>query len=224
MDDAQCNFRHGSRWHRLSLCLVAAIAALIGIGLWRCFTPQELDLSTGPITHDEAPRDLRKALEHSLKRGEPVAFSQEEINRWLHSKLATVSPSTQTTADRTVVRLLDGYAEVVMRRQAIGMPFTVSMFLRIERRPDGTKQVHRHGGPYTSWLPHPLRGGRFGRLTVPQGFLLLAMPAFSRLAQSLRDDIRLAFEDMSVIRIEPGRLVLDPLEPQTGNPSPSIVF
>jgi hypothetical protein len=151
-------------------------------------------------------------------------FSQEEINRWLEIKLATTSPTQPTAANRTVVRLLDGYAEVVMYRQAIGMPFTVSMFLSIERRPDGTKQVHRHGGPYASWLPRPLRGGRFGRLAVPQGFLLLAMPVFSRLAQTLRDDIGLAFEDMSVIRIEPGRLVLDPLEPQTGNPSPSIVF
>lgn len=227
MDEGPRAFPQCSRLRRLVHAATIAAAVLILAALCLCLIPQHLDDLSFNDADGNPPRDLRQALERSLKRGEPVVFTQEEINRWLaheQAAQAQAGPVGMTATDRIVVRLLDGQAELVMRRRMLGVPMTVSMFVRIERRADGSKQAHLHGGRYAGWLSHPLRGGRFGRLTVPQGFLVLVLPAFSRTARSLEDEIRLAFEDMSVIRIEPGRLVLDPLEPQAGNPASSTVF
>ena len=73
-----------------------------------------------------------------------------------------------------------------MERKIMGRPFTVSMFLRVEQL-QGSKgvktEVHLHGGAYHESLPKPPRGGRFGKLVVPQGFLLLVMPAYEKLAR-----------------------------------------
>ncbi|MBM3863892.1 MAG: hypothetical protein FJ385_08105 [Verrucomicrobia bacterium] len=227
MDEGPREFPQRSRLQRFVLAAAIASAVLVLAALCLCLIPQPLDDLSLDDADAKPPRDLREALERSLKRGEPVVFTQEEINRWLvqrRAPQAQAKPVGMPTAERIVVRLLDGQAELVMRRRMLGVPMTVSMFVRIERRADGSKQAHLHGGRYAEWLSHPLRGGRFGRLTIPQGFLVMALPAFSRTARSLDDEIRLAFEDMSVIRIEPGRLVLDPLEPQAGNPASSTVF
>jgi hypothetical protein len=108
-----------------------------------------------------------------------------------------------------------------MERAVMGRPFTVSMFLKIEQSQGarGIKtEIHRHGGPYHANLPTLLRGGRFGKLVVPQGFLILVLPAYEKLAELYREEIRLAFEEMVRIRIEPNRLVLDSREP-AGDPS-----
>ena len=55
-------------------------------------------------------------------------------------------------------------------------------------------------------------GGRFGRLPVPQGFLLLVMPSFGKLAAVLAPEGDLV-QEMARIRIEDGRLILDPRDP-----------
>lgn len=73
-----------------------------------------------------------------------------------------------------------------------------------------------HGGPFLESVPKPLRGGRFGQLVVPQGFLLLVMPAYQKLAAVFGDEIHLGFEEMCRINIEKNRLVLNPREPSSG--------
>jgi len=98
----------------------------------------------------------------------------------------------------------------------MGKPFTVSMYLKVEQI-QGLKGVETkllmHGGPYLDNLPRPPRGGRFGQLVVPQGFLLLVMPSYQKLAELFSSEIHLGFEEMARIRIEKNRLVLDPREP-----------
>ena len=67
-------------------------------------------------------------------------------------------------------------------------------------------------------MSKPLRGGRFGKLVVPQGFLILVMPAYAKLADIYYEEIRLALQEMARIRIEPDRLLLESREP-SGDPS-----
>jgi len=102
-----------------------------------------------------------------------------------------------------------------MERAVMGRPFTVSMFVKIEQtvgRKGVRTEIHRHGGLYHASLPNPPKGGRFGKLVVPQGFLILVMPAYAKLADLYRGEIRLAFEEMARMRIEKNRLVLDSRE------------
>ena len=92
--------------------------------------------------------------------------------------------------------------------------------------PDGavTTRIHRNGGPYRPEIPNPQVGGRFGKVPMPEGFLLLVLPAFEKLAEVYRTPpgeggmARLIpekeidfIEDMARIRIEEGKLVLDPV-------------
>jgi hypothetical protein len=70
-----------------------------------------------------------------------------------------------------------------------------------------------HGGPYHPYLPFPKCGGRFGQLPVPQGFLLLVMPAFNHLAKAFPEELHLGFEEITRIKIEDERLTLDPRVP-----------
>jgi hypothetical protein len=115
--------------------------------------------------------------------------------------------------------LKDGYAEVVMERKVMSRPFTVSMFLKLEQLQGAGSvrtEVHCHGGPYHADVPKPMKGGRFGKLVVPQGFLLLVMPAYAKLAEVYKNEVHLAFEEMARVRIEPKRLVLESREPAGG--------
>ncbi len=203
----------------VTLLLVAAVgfgAALVGIAM-----PQDLsDIGGyGPVLRGTPARDLKPVLANSLERGYPVTLSEAEINQWLGRTLIAKQGgllAKQVSLDRVLVRLEDDYAEVVMLRRILGRAFTVSMFLKIEQS-EGLKgvqtEVQLHGGPYVGNVTLPPRGGRFGRLVVPQGFLLLVMPAYEDLAELFAEEIRLGFQEMARIQIEDGRLLLNPRAP-----------
>jgi len=66
---------------------------------------------------------------------------------------------------------------------------------------------------YDASLSRPLVGGRFGRLVIPQGFLILVLPTFEKLPPLFHDEIELGVKRMARVRIEKGKLVMDPKEP-----------
>jgi hypothetical protein len=146
-------------------------------------------------------------------------LSEAKINQWLGRTLATKQGGflgEKITLNRVWVRLEDGRAEVIMDRSFSGHRFTVSMYLQVDRMegPNGAvTEVKLHGGPYHPDVPNPPRGGRFGKLVVPQGFLLLVMPAYEKLVAAFPDELKLGFSEMARIRIEKGKLILDPREP-----------
>ncbi|HSP42035.1 MAG TPA: hypothetical protein VLO11_04130 [Luteolibacter sp.] len=170
----------------------------------------------GPETGQRKPRDLKAVMQASLRQGHPLALSEAEINRWLGSTLKPRQGGAladHVSLDRVWLRLEDGVAEIVMERRVMGQPFTLSMFVMVEqtRNSSGMRMmVHRHGGKYLSGLPKPMRGGRFGTLVVPQGFLNLVVPAYGKLAELYREEIKLSIESMAVVRIENDRLILQP--------------
>ena len=183
------------------------------------FVTQPQDLSDiggyGPAASEESSRDLRAVLRAALERGHSLTLSETEINRWLSRTLTAKQGgplADHISMERVCIRLEDGLAEVIMVRSVFGKPFTVSMFLKVEQT-EGSyglrTVVHRHGGQYSPNLPKPMRGGRFGRLVVPQGFLTLVVPGYEKLAGAYREEIRLGFEEMAGIRIESNRLILD---------------
>lgn len=66
---------------------------------------------------------------------------------------------------------------------------------------------------YDASLSRPLVGGRFGRLVIPQGFLILVLPTFEKLPPLFHDEIELGVKRMARVRIEKGKLVMYPKEP-----------
>jgi hypothetical protein len=225
MADSSNTGSSGGCLRRLFSCLILIVISGLGAAVFFVAMPQDLsDIGGhGPAPSGESARDLKAVLRASLDRGHTLTLSETEINRWLNRTLKPKQGgplADNVSMERVCVRLEDGFAEVIMERSVFGKPFTVSMFVKVEQTEGqgGLRTViHRHGGPYTPNLPKPMRGGRFGRLVVPQGFLVLVVPAYVKLADACREEIRLGFEEMAGMRIESNRLVLDPR--QTPKPS-----
>ncbi|MGD7653784.1 MAG: hypothetical protein ACQCXQ_11250 [Verrucomicrobiales bacterium] len=201
---------------KLVTTIVFAAALGLGVALVFAVLPQEYpDAGGGEVSK----RDLKLVLKNSVERGYAVTIEEQEVNQWLARVLEAKQGGVlggQVELKRVWVRLGDGVGEVVMEREAFGRRFTVSMFLAVEQTEEDGKvrtQVHLHGGQFTDAVQRPMRGGRFGRLVVPQGFLILVLPAFQELADQFDEEIRYGFEEMSRISIEEGKLVLDPRNP-----------
>ncbi len=218
----------GGCFSKLVLFILLAAAVGLGSAVFLATRPQDLsDLGGyGPTAKPMPERDMKVVLKNAIDRGFPVTLTEAEINQWLGRTLEPRQGGIlkeKVTLDRVWVRLEEGRAEVIMERKFSGKPFTTSMYLQAERM-EGEKgavtEVRLHGGPYHPEVPHPSRGGRFGKLVVPQGFLLLVRPAYEKLATVYAEELKLGFRDMSRIRIEKGKLVLDPREPlgQEGMP------
>lgn len=205
------------------LFFLILLVAAGGLGTAVFFIAQPQDLTDiggyGPTAKAAPARDLKVVLKNALDRGYPVTLTETEINHWLGRTLSAKQGGLlagQASLERVWVRLLDGQAEVIMERRLMGHPFTVSMFLQVEQLQDprGLRtEVLLHGGPYHESLPRPQRGGRFGKLVVPQGFLLLVMPAYKKLAAAFPEEIHLGFEEMARIKFEKNRLILNPRDP-----------
>lgn len=203
---------------RLAVLVLFLAAVGLGWALYYASLPQDMSDLDGP-GDKVAARDLRLVLKSAVDRGYPVTLSQAEINGWLRQVLESRQGGLleeHVSLDGVRVRLTEETAEVIMMRTIFGRPFTTSMFLQIEQveNAEGLKtQIHLHGGPYLENLPRPMRGGRFGQLVVPQGFLFLLVPAFSELAGQFKEEVRWGFEEMARISMEDGKITFDPRPP-----------
>lgn len=188
----------------------------LGVAMYFFALPQDLsDLDDGePGVAAPQGRDLAIVLRNSIDRGFSVTLTQEEINAWL---ARTLEPKQGGLLEEFVsiesvrVRLEDGYAEVIMERLVFGYRHTVSMFLRLEQlEGQAGPSLYFDGGRFHEMVPFPPRGGRFGELTVPQGFLILVRSSFAKLAELYAEELELGFEGMSRVRISEGGIVLSP--------------
>ena len=207
------------------LMALISFAGVAGLGVAVFFITQPQDLSDikgrpSGLTPPPKTRDLRAVLQNSVDRNYPLTLTEEEINLYLRQTLAAKQGGglgSQVSLDAVSVRLEEGRAEIVTERTIAGRPLTLSMYVRVEQQIDvhgkTRTMIAREGGPFFPQVERTekfAKGGRFGQLVVPQGFLLLVMPQFEKLAAVYEKELHLAFEEMSRIRLEKGKLVLDP--------------
>ncbi len=190
---------------------------LVGLGTGVYFISQPQDLSSIQTTA-LVERDVKTALTLAMQSNLPVTLTEGEINRWLAKTLTTKQGGLldeKISLDHVYVRLENERAEIIMARHCFGYPFTVSMYLTIERSFDAKgplTTIHPTGGAYVKDYPQLSIGGRFGQVPVPQGFLYLVLPAYKKLAAQFPEEIDLALVKMAKLRIEPQKLILDPRE------------
>lgn len=219
-EPSQQRSRGGCFSKLLFLILLLAVVGL-GVGVFYAVQPQSLTDVGGYTASSPATqvRDMRVVLQNSIQRGYNLSLSEAEINQWLAQTLVSKQGGVlaeQVRLNRVLVRFEEGYLELIMTRTFLGKPFTSSMFLQVERMEEmkGTvTEIRLHGGPYHKDFPNPTKGGRIGQLVVPQGVLLLTMPAFQKLAELFKEEIDLGFREMARIKIEKDRIIFDPREP-----------
>jgi hypothetical protein len=201
---------------KLFFILLIVPVLLVGTLIYNAALPQDLSDIGGynPNTQSSKPRDIKSVLENSLKRDMTVILSEAEVNLWLKENLVAKQGGEfgkHVSLDAIWVRFEDGYAEVVMQRTIMGTPFTSSMYVQINQMLDQNKvELSLHGGPYLKDFPMLKRGGKFGRLEVPQGFLLLVLPGYKKLAAALPEELELAFTRIARCRFERDRIAFDP--------------
>lgn len=196
---------------------------LAGLGAAVFYIAQPQDLTDvggyGPAAAMAQHKDLKTTLQKSLDLGHEVILSEEDINGHLSRTLAAKQGGllgNNVSLEGAWVRLEEGRVEIVLERRILGQPLTISTYVQISQTvsPTGAPSTEGvlHGGPYIKDLPLN-RGGRFGQLVVPQGFLLLVLPSFQKLADVYKTELDLALGRMARIRIEKDKLILDPREP-----------
>lgn len=216
--------KKGGCMGKLFSLFVLAVIVGLGAAIYHIALPQDLSDIGGyaPTATKPAspPRNMRAVLEKSIEGNYSVTLSETELNYWLARELELNQGGELgewVKLKRVYVRLREGVAEVIIEREVVGYPLTTSMFLQVEQTDtaSGTiiSQIHLHGGGFHEMVPMPARGGRFGRLTVPQGFLIMVMPDFRKLAGIFETEIDLGFQRMTRIRIEDKRITLDPKKP-----------
>ncbi len=184
--------------------------------------PQSLDdVSDYRLSRSDRSRDLQQVMKNAIERGYPVTIGEAEINRYIRRTLKSRQGgdlAKWVSIEGVAVRLEDGRAEIVIERMIKKKyPLTVSMYLNIVQTEDAEGTVktalNLHGGPFMEDVPRLNQGGRFGQLVVPQGFLVLVLDSFRKIAKAYEIELNLAFEQMTRIRIEENKLILDPRLP-----------
>ncbi|HEY8962671.1 MAG TPA: hypothetical protein VIM57_10750 [Luteolibacter sp.] len=208
----------------MTLC-VTGLLGFLALAFYLICQPQEMgDIDGARAASTLAPvRDLKTVVQNAIDRGYSVTLTEEEINGYLARTLLARQAgllSEHVSLDGVWVRLEPGRAEIIMERRILGRPFTVSSYVRIEQTEElngrTRTRIVPNGGPYVKGVKWN-RGGRFGRLVVPEGFLHLTMPAYKALAEVYGHETaegwesELQFGAMSRVRIEDGRLTLEPI-------------
>ncbi len=217
------NRRHGGGcFGRLMGLLVFLVIIGLGVAMYFVSQPQDLSDLGGYEPPAEAPasppRDMEAVLGKAVEGSYAVTLSETELNHWLGRRLQGVQGGELgewVKFKRVWVRLKDEVAEFIVEREIAGHVFTTSMFVQVDQVETNkgiATNISLEGGPFHESVPMPTRGGRLGQLVVPQGFLILVMPEFKKLAEAL-DAEKLGILRMADIRIEEKRLILDPRAP-----------
>ena len=207
----------GCLWKLLLLVTISS-AVLTTVAIIFMLMPQDLSDIQGHRADGGStkPRDLQMVLQKALDGKYQVTLTEKEINLWLADTLEVEQRgllADYVKMGRVLVRLEDGVAEIIIERTVFGRRATQSMYLQFKQTKGSSglrTEILMHDGPYHRVIPYFRRGGHYGSLVVPQGYLYLVQPAYAELADVCKDELRLGFEEMVGIRIEEGQLILNP--------------
>lgn len=205
----------GKLFRLLTLLMCGGIVYAI----YMMLQPQSLVDIDGHDLSGSSPRNLHEVLTKAVEGNYSVTVTESEINHLLANELVAKQGGLlegEASVKRVLVRLKKDLAEVIIVREVFGYEITVSMYLQIQQMEDknGIKtKIHLHGGNYEKRSVLPNIGGRFGKLSIPQGFLNAVVPDYIKIARAMQPEIDLGFQKMARFEIQDKRLILDPRRP-----------
>lgn len=202
----------------LRLLIIVICCGFIS-AIYMILQPQNLSDIDGYESSAGSSRNLQEVLSKAIEGNYSVTLAESEINQLLQNELVAKQGgllSGEASVKRVLVRLKKDLGELIIVREVFGHELTVSMYLQIQQIEDenGIKtKIHLHGGNFENPSVLPNIGGRFGKLSVPQGFLNAVVPDYIKIAEALAPEIDLGFQKMVRFEIQDKRLILDPSKP-----------
>lgn len=184
-------WRHFSIWSLLAALLFLLFTGGLMLMVVNMWTPQDMHDIAG-YTDKGTARDLLVALRNA--NGSEVLITEGELNRYLRDTCRlrqTGIFSVLAHAQGAAVRIHDGYAELIIDR-VLSTHFhqTTAVHLCFEREIDhGRPKLRvefRGGESIMGSLP---RGGKIGRVGVPQRFIQMLRPALETMLDCYPDII-----------------------------------
>ena len=211
---------------RSVLMLALLLLAVLGIFAYLTFDSQDLSDIDGrrkEVSAVPAPgRDLAKVLESALKGGHSATLTEREINHYLINTLKLRQEGVfknHLELKGVWVRLKEDQAEVIIEREFKGgRRHTISMFIQVEQvatEEGGVKSSVSYQSADPPILGFFRWGGRFGRVKVFQGYLIMVMGGFDSLSLAYGDELAIMkqmFKGMTRVTIKEGELILTPPE------------
>ena len=148
---------------------------------------------------------IKTRLKTAIDNRYPVTFREEEINIWLSKRLQLKQGGLRAPlakARYVWVDFKEDEVEVIIERELSGEQIHMtSLFMKFERTKNGYS-INR----YSSHI---------GQVRAPGGFARLIIPAFSKLADELSEEIKLYKSEeghllIHDVKVEDGKITFDP--------------
>lgn len=148
---------------------------------------------------------VKTRLKTAIQDRFPVTFREEEINAWLSKRLEVKQGGllkSLVKARYVWVDFKQDEIEIIIERELPGEQIHMtSLFMKFERAKNGYS-ISRHSS-------------HIGQVKAPGGFARLIMPAYSKLAEELADEMELYKNgagqlQLHDIKVEEGKITLDP--------------
>ncbi|MDE0859957.1 MAG: hypothetical protein OSA93_07340 [Akkermansiaceae bacterium] len=206
----------GKALKRLFILIAFLMVAGLGMGVYLSFQPQDLTTISGysPDDRSERATDVPAMIRLAAKNRQPIVLSEKQVNSWLAENLKVRQEGNfakETELKGVWIRFDEaegGRAEFIIERKVRNITHTSSMFLRFQRRKKEddsfTTTVRKDGG---SFLGTVLIGGRFGKLKIPQGFLLFTQDAYANLGALFEEEFQMI--EQNIIKEGAGRIVFE---------------
>jgi hypothetical protein len=206
----------GKALRRLFILIAFLMVAGLGMGVYLSFQPQDLTTISGYSPDDRSERvtDVPDMIRTAAKNRQPIVLSEKQVNSWLAENLKVRQEGVfakETELKGVWVRFDEaegGRAEFIIERKIRDITHTTSMFLRFQRRKKEdesfTTTVSKDGG---SFLGTILIGGRFGKLKIPQGFLLFTQSAYANLGALFEEEFTII--EQNIIKEGAGRIIFE---------------
>jgi hypothetical protein len=175
---------------------------------------------TGPVEEGAKIPDLAERLKEAIQKSYEVSITEEELNRYIASKLEL----TQSSIVDDYVKITGVYVDlkpdlidvsierefdIPNNQQSDGskklgfMPFSQTISMQLELRTTDSDD----GGKERS-LSFP--GGNFGKAPAPGSLVRIVKPSFDVIAEVFANEINLSYGEMTSVVVSEGVITLDP--------------
>ena len=180
----------------MTLIALALLGAVVYIIL-----PKDLSKVQGypvnPVTSGEPRNLLKEAQAVMIDRKGEIAFSEEEVNRYLNHRLQGQQNGAMASLVKfrgVYVDLTPGIAEIIVERELFGMPITMSSKVRAEK--------------FRGQVVYRSAGWSLGKFEFASRNIKPVIDMFIRLRNSCLDEFT-TMQNMAEVKFEENQIVLD---------------